>query len=120
MVFVEGEEFGIKGFRCELNRGEVIELTIRSLFPNLTDEDIVTLREAIDHGINNYQSSRSNLSISWERNYSSYFTDSSTEVVLEGMLEGNGTRATELIESIRGGNYVDCKTERIKPGSDQG
>ena len=53
MIFVGGEELGIKGFRCELNRGEIIELTIRSLFPNLTDEDIVTLREAIDHGINN-------------------------------------------------------------------
>lgn len=120
MVFVGGEELGIKGFRCELNRGEIIELTIRSLFPNLTDEDIVTLREAIDHGINNYQSSRSNLSISWGRNYSPYFTDSSTEIVLEGMLEGNGTRATKLIDSIRGGNYVNCKTERIKPGTDKG
>lgn len=120
MIFVGGEEFGIKGFRCELNRGEIVELTIRSLFPNLTDEDIVTLREAIDHGINNYQSSRSNLSISWGRNYSPYFTDSSTEIVLEGMLEGNGTRATKLIDSIRGGNYVNCKTKRSKPGTDKG
>lgn len=66
MIFVGEEELGIKGFRCELNRGEIVELTVRSLFPNLTDEDIVTLREAIDHGINDYQSSRSNLSISWE------------------------------------------------------
>ena len=51
MIFVGEEELGIKGFRCELNRGEIVELTVRSLFPNLTDEDIVTLREAIDHGI---------------------------------------------------------------------
>lgn len=78
MIFIGQEELGRTGFRCELSRGEIIELTLRSLFPDMEQKDMIALREAIDYGINNYQSSHSSVSCGWGRSYSPYFTDSTT------------------------------------------